>query len=98
MLTISEARSRAQAHIEANPLQHPEYRYVLREPVDLRNGWFFWYSYEHVDGLPQDRWEQFLGAAGFVVSKSNGDVEITALVPEGVIPPKRPWWRLWRTG
>ena len=98
MLTISEIRARAQAHIDANPLWHSEYRYVLREPVELPEAWFFWYSYEHVGDLPPDRWEQFLGAAGFLVSKSTGEVEITALVPQGVIPAKQPWLRFWRAG
>ena len=98
MLTPAEVRVRAQAHLDAHPLWHPEYRYVLREGHELPHGWYFPYAYEHVGGLPPDQWEQFLGAAGFVVCRETGAVEVTALVPAGVYPPRRRRWRFWAAG
>jgi hypothetical protein len=71
---------------------------VLREPVELPCGWFFWHTYEHVGDLPPDQWTEYLGAAGFVVSKCTGEIEVVALVPEGVVPVRKSWWRFWKAG
>jgi hypothetical protein len=99
MVTITEARLLAQAHIDANPLPQPQLRHVLREPHELSDGWFFFYAYERVDGQPLDQLRDcLLGAAGFVVSKSTGEVEISTLLPPELHGRKRCWWRFWRTG
>jgi hypothetical protein len=100
MVTRAQASLLAKAHIEANPLPQPRLCYVLREPKELRDGWFFYYAYERVDGQPLDeaRAEDWLlGAVGFIISKSTGDVEILALLPPELWGRPRSWWRFWRT-
>ena len=99
MVTIAQARLLAQAHMDANPLPQPQLRHVLTEPQELRDGWFFPYAYERVDGQPLDQMRDSLfGAAGFIVSKSTGEVEISALLPPELHGRKRSWWRFWSAG
>jgi hypothetical protein len=53
MLSIDEARRRAQAHLDANPMPDREYRWVLGDAVAMHDGWYFDYRPVHVGGLPE---------------------------------------------
>ena len=77
-MNVAEAKIIAAAHIEASPHPHEDYSWVVREPSDTGDCWYFDYHMEHNHGLPQDEWILFAGAFGFLVNKSSGDVSIVS--------------------
>ena len=70
----SDARKNADAHLAANPLSAPDYSWVATDPVDLGDGWYFNYTFQHDGGLPKDQWAAFGGAPGFLIDKATGAI------------------------
>lgn len=70
----SEARKKAAEYLAANPLENPDYSWVLSDSVDVGDSWYFDYSYEHNSDLPQDQWDAFGGAPGFFIDKVTGAI------------------------
>ena len=55
------------------------------------------YAYERVDGKPLDPVEDcLLGAAGFIVSKSTGEIEIAPYLPRELEGRQSYWWEFWK--
>ncbi len=65
----SEAHKKAVEYLAANPIGDPDYSWVATDPVDVVDGWYFDYKFQHDGDLPQDQWESFGGAPGFLIDK-----------------------------
>lgn len=74
MITAEQATTIAQRHLVANPLHDPEYAWIVPEPKETSEGWYFDYRVECLLDIPEEDWTTFLGAPGFLVSKSSGEV------------------------
>jgi hypothetical protein len=76
-MTKAEALDLAHRHIihqntEA-PL-HPDYEYVVTEPTEYADYWYFDHEFNHKADLPESEWLGFGGAPGYTVSKQTGEV------------------------
>ena len=74
MITAEHAATIAQRHLDANPLEDPEYARVLPELRETPEGWYFDYTVKCLLDIPEEDWTTFLGAPGFLVSKASGDI------------------------
>jgi len=64
----------AKKFLQKNPLSHKDYRWVLSEPKEIEEGWYFDYKHECILNIPKDEWELFAGAPGFKVLSEDGSV------------------------
>lgn len=74
MITAEHATTIARHHLDANPLDDPEYARVLPEPRETPEGWYFDYTVKCLLDIPEEDWTPFLGAPGFLVSKASGEI------------------------
>ncbi len=76
MIDLHKAKGIAEKHLVETPLDHPDYRWKLVEPVEHEGGWYFECEFECLVDLPPESWESFGGSPGFVVYRSDGHVEV----------------------
>jgi hypothetical protein len=74
MIGIEQAKTIAQRHLSANPVNHPHYRWKLVDPVEREDDWLFEYEYECTIDTPPESWESLGGSPAFVVRKADGQV------------------------
>ena len=60
----------AQRYLEENPLPHEDYAWTTPDPVETPDGWYFDFTIRCLLDLPEDAWEQFGGAPGFLARVS----------------------------
>ncbi len=76
MIDKTEAISAAERYLAENPLPHEDYEWTTSEPIEVPEGWYFDFTIHCRLDLPEDEWEQFGGAPGFLVSKESGDITV----------------------
>jgi len=70
-----EAKKIAASHLEENPINHKDYSWVVTDPRNIGDNWYFDYQYRHNGGLNEEEWEGFAGAPGFLINKISGEVQ-----------------------
>jgi len=78
MIDAATAIAIADEHIAAQPAPLDGYRMVRYEPREISAGWFFDYGIECDLDIPESDRELFAGAAGFLVHRESGDVQVLA--------------------
>ena len=78
MIDAKSAIAIADEHIAAQPVPLEGYRMVRYDPQDCEAGWFFPYGIECDLDIPESEREMFGGASGFLVHRSDGDIEVLA--------------------
>ena len=73
-ITAGQAKTIAQRHLDANPLDDPEYAWILPKPEETAEGWYFDDMVRCLPDIPEEEWTTFLNAPGFLVSKSSGEI------------------------
>jgi hypothetical protein len=88
-MTKEEALTIAQVHIERinefEPL-HPDYEYVVSEPYEYEEYWYFDHQFRPKPDVIVDPNARFAGPPGYVISKQTGEVKTIA------------WWQLHELG
>jgi hypothetical protein len=74
MVDVSQAKAIAQRHLLANPIDHPQYRWKLVDPIEREHGWLFEYAYECTADIAPEAWDSFGGSPAFLVRKDDGQV------------------------
>ena len=75
MKTIEEIIEIAHNHLIKNPFPHIDYEWVLKKDYkELKNEYYFDYSFQHKKNIPENEWEMFAGAPGFCVNSESGTI------------------------
>jgi hypothetical protein len=74
MLDYEKVKEIAQQYLDAHPLDHPDYVWTLSEGRECKSGWYFPFQFKCIKNIPEEEWERFAGAPGFIVSKNNKEV------------------------
>jgi hypothetical protein len=73
-IAFEQANELAKQYLEQHPLDHPDYAWVLTEGRACKTGWYFDFQFKCRKAIPEDQWEAFGGAPGFVVSSTDGKI------------------------
>ena len=76
-LTYEQAVSAAKAFLVTEPFPYPEYRYLPTTGRAIKDGWYFNFRLERVDGQPLEfPRDAFGGAPGYKVLAASGEVQV----------------------
>ena len=78
MIDAATAITIADEHIATQRAPMDGYRMVRYAPRDINAGWYFDYGIECELDIPESEREMFAGASGFIVHRSDGDIEVLA--------------------
>jgi hypothetical protein len=73
-IEYAKAEELAKRYLAQNPLEHPDYVWVLPEGRACKTGWYFQFTFKCLKDFPENEWEGIAGAVGFVVSMETGQI------------------------
>jgi len=78
MITEEQAKGIAAMYLADNPLGHPDYEWILGDWSEAQDLWLFPFCIRCRKPIPKEDQENFAGAPGFGVSKTDGAVRTIA--------------------
>lgn len=74
-MNSEEAKAIASAYLSKHPLEHDDYEWVVVEPRQVADGWYFDFETRCRRDVLKEQWESFAGAPGFI-AKWDGTVRV----------------------
>jgi hypothetical protein len=65
-MNAEQAKAIAREYLAQHPIEHDDYEWVVVEPRRVADGWYFKFKCRCHRDLPEDQWEVFGGAPGFI--------------------------------
>ena len=70
----AQAKQRAIRHLKTCVLMQKNFVWIVGDPKDLKDGWYFDYQSKPKGEVLHENWDTLGGLPGFIVDKESGDV------------------------